>query len=109
MMGKKLILIFMLCCMLMALAAPVFAQGPEGGAAKKEKSQWLLLASGFGMALAAAGCGYAQSQALAAACEGVSRNPGATDTIRMFIILGLAFIEFLALLTFVVILLLLYV
>jgi F-type H+-transporting ATPase subunit c len=60
------------------------------------------------MALAAAGCGYAQSRALAAACEGVSRNPGATDTIRIFIFLGLAFIEFLALLTFVVIMLLLF-
>jgi F-type H+-transporting ATPase subunit c len=58
------------------------------------------------MALAAAGCGYAQSRALAAACEGVSRNPGATDIIRLFLILGLAFIEFLALLTFVVILML---
>jgi F-type H+-transporting ATPase subunit c len=52
------------------------------------------------------GCGYAQSRALAAACEGVSRNPGATDIIRLFLILGLAFIEFLALLTFVVILML---
>jgi len=38
----------------------------------------------------------------------VSRNPGATDTIRIFTFLGLAFIEFLALLTFVVIMLLLY-
>jgi len=106
-MGRKLILVLMLGCILMALAVPVFAQGPEGGA-KKEKGQWLLLTAGFGMAVAAAGCGYAQSQALAAACEGVSRNPGATDTIRIFIFLGLAFIEFLALLTFVVILLLLY-
>ncbi len=53
------------------------------------------------MAIAAAGCGYAQSKALTAGCEGVSRNPGASDTVRFFIILGLAFIEFLALLTFV--------
>jgi F-type H+-transporting ATPase subunit c len=58
------------------------------------------------MAIAAAGCGIAQSRAVAGGCEGVSRNPGAVDTIRFFIILGLAFIEFLALLTFVVILLL---
>ena len=107
-MGRRLILVLMLGCVLMALAVPVFAQGAEGSAAKPEKSQWLLLTAGFGMAVAAAGCGYAQSQALAAACEGVSRNPGATDTIRIFIFLGLAFIEFLALLTFVVIILLLY-
>jgi F-type H+-transporting ATPase subunit c len=89
------------------VVAPVYAQEVTG-AAPAGKSQWLLISSGFGMALAAAGCGYAQSRALAAACEGVSRNPGATDTIRIFIFLGLAFIEFLALLTFVVIMLLLF-
>jgi F-type H+-transporting ATPase subunit c len=106
-MGRKFLLVLVLGSVVLMLAAPVFAQ--ESGAAKgPEKSQWLLLASGFGMALAAAGCGIAQSIALTAACNGVSRNPGATDTIRIFIFLGLAFIEFLALLTFVVILLLLY-
>ena len=107
-MGRKLTLALLLGLVVFLLAAPVFAQGEAGGAAKGEKSQWLLLTAGFGMAIAAAGCGYAQSRALTAACEGVSRNPGATDTIRIFIFLGLAFIEFLALLTFVVILLLLY-
>jgi F-type H+-transporting ATPase subunit c len=108
-MGRKLILAALLGLVLVTLVAPVFAQGePAAGAAKPAKDQWLLISSGFGMALAAAGCGYAQSRALAAACEGVSRNPGATDTIRVFIILGLAFIEFLALLTFVVIMLLLF-
>jgi F-type H+-transporting ATPase subunit c len=90
-------------------AVPVFAQEPGAAGAQGEKSMWLLITSGFAMAVAAAGCGYAQSRALTAACEGVSRNPGATDTIRIFTFLGLAFIEFLALLTFVVIMLLLYV
>ncbi len=92
---------------LLLIAAPVFAQG-EAAAPAASSSQWLLITSGFSMALAAAGCGYAQSKALTAACEGVSRNPGATDTIRIFIFLGLAFIEFLALLTFVVVMLLLF-
>ncbi len=106
-MGRKSVLVVMIILALMALAVPVFAQG-EAGAAAKEKGQWLLIASAFGMAVAAAGCGYAQSRALTAACEGVSRNPGATDTIRIFTFLGLAFIEFLALLTFVVVILLIY-
>jgi F-type H+-transporting ATPase subunit c len=108
-MGRKLILALLLSLVLVTLAVPVFAQGEQGAAAgaKASKDQWLLISSGFGMALAAAGCGYAQSRAIAAACEGVSRNPGATDIIRLFIFLGLAFIEFLALLTFVVIMLLL--
>jgi F-type H+-transporting ATPase subunit c len=106
-MGRKLIPALVLTLLFLTVATPVFAQA-EGGT-PAEKSQWLLITSGFGMALAAAGCGYAQSRALTAACEGVSRNPGATDTIRIFTFLGLAFIEFLALLTFVVIMLLLYV
>jgi F-type H+-transporting ATPase subunit c len=105
-MGRKSVLFLMISVILLACVIPAFAQ-TEGNAAPAEgKSQWLIIASAFGMALAAAGCGYAQSRALAAACEGVSRNPGATDIIRLFLILGLAFIEFLALLTFVVILML---
>jgi F-type H+-transporting ATPase subunit c len=85
-------------------STPVLAQmaNAPAGAGDGTRSHWLLITSGFAMALAAAGCGYAQSKALTAACEGVSRNPGAADSIRFFIILGLAFIEFLALLTFVV-------
>jgi F-type H+-transporting ATPase subunit c len=106
-MARKLILISLFGVLLLMLATPVFAQSEAGGAAK-QPSQWLLITSGFSMALAAAGCGYAQSRALTAACEGVSRNPGATDTIRIFIFLGLAFIEFLALLTFVVIMILVF-
>ena len=105
-MGRKSVFAWMIAVMLLVWAVPAFAQGEAGAAPVEGKSQWLIIASAFGMAIAAAGCGYAQSRALTAACEGVSRNPGATDTIRLFLILGLAFIEFLALLTFVVILLL---
>ena len=79
-------------------AVPVYAQAE--GAAATGQAHWYAIA----MAIAAAGCGIAQSRAVAGGCEGVSRNPGAVDTIRFFIILGLAFIVFLALLTFVVIL-----
>jgi F-type H+-transporting ATPase subunit c len=84
-------------------ALPVLAQEEEAAAPTTTlEIHWLALAMG----IAAAGTGIAQSRAVAGGCEGVSRNPGAVDTIRFFIILGLAFIEFLALLTFVVILLL---
>jgi F-type H+-transporting ATPase subunit c len=110
-MNRRLAMMFLLGTAALLIAAPLFAQGEAGAAAPAGgggTSQWLLITSGFSMALAAAGCGYAQSRALTAACEGVSRNPGATDTIRIFTFLGLAFIEFLALLTFVVIMLLLY-
>ena len=81
---------------------PTYAQQESAETGSQLQVHWLALA----MAIAAAGCGYAQSKALTAGCEGVSRNPGSADTVRFFIILGLAFIEFLALLTFVVVLLL---
>ncbi len=107
-MTRRLVLAVLVGLALLTIVIPVLAQGEAGAATGGGNQQWLLISSAFGMALAAAGCGYAQSKALSAACEGVSRNPGATDTIRIFIFLGLAFIEFLALLTFVVIMLLLF-
>lgn len=100
---KQRIGIFTVLLVLVVVSwSPVYAQAPGEGAETLD-IHWLALA----MAIAAAGCGYAQSKALTAGCEGVSRNPGSADTVRFFIILGLAFIEFLALLTFVVVLFLL--
>lgn len=75
--------------------APVYAQSEGAGVVEA------LSTKAIALAIAAAGCGYAQSQALSGGCQGVSRNPGAAGTIRFFIILGLAFIEFLALLVFI--------
>ncbi len=88
------------------VALPVYAQAgpaPTTSAAPYFPHHFLAIA----MAIAAAGCGYAQSNAVRAGCDGVSRNPGSADSARFFVILGLAFIEFLALLTFVVVLFLL--
>lgn len=98
---RKFVLLAISLSVITLLAAPVYAQD-EAGPASTMDIHWLAIAMG----IAAAGCGLAQARAVAGGCEGVSRNPGAVDTIRFFIILGLAFIEFLALLTFVVILIL---
>jgi len=78
---------------------PVFAQAPGGASA----TNWVALTSGFSMAIASAFCGLAQGRATAAASEGMARNPGAAAAIRLALILGLAFIESLALYTFVII------
>ncbi len=83
------------------VAAPAFAA--ETGAATDETGKWIVITSGFAMAIAAAVCGYAQSRVAAAACEGVARNPGARAGIQLFFILGLVFIETLALFTFAMI------
>jgi F-type H+-transporting ATPase subunit c len=39
------------------------------------------------------GCGLAQGKAVAAACEGIARNPQAAGEIRTTMIIGLALIE----------------
>ncbi len=83
----------------MLLASPAFAQD----AAANAGSQWVPLAAGLGMALAAGLCGLGQGRATASAAEALARNPGARPGIFIFLILGLAFIESLALFTFVII------
>ncbi|HRR25920.1 MAG TPA: ATP synthase F0 subunit C [Acidobacteriota bacterium] len=94
---RKLVLLLSVFAVLSLATFPVYAQAGEGQTVME--THWLAMA----MAIAAAGCGIAQSRAVAGGCEGVSRNPGAVDTIRLLVILGLAFIEFLALLTFVIV------
>jgi F-type H+-transporting ATPase subunit c len=79
------------------IATPAFAQGAEPA------NQWVPLAAGLGMALAAGLCGLGQGKATASATEALARNPGARPGIFIFLILGLAFIESLALFTFVII------
>jgi F-type H+-transporting ATPase subunit c len=83
------------------LAAPaVFAQE---AAAASGGTNWAPIAAAFGMALAAFGGAISQSKVASSACEGMARNPGAAGAIRASMILGLVFIETLALLTLVII------
>ena len=89
----------MLILSTLALAVPAFAQ--DGGASATVN--WPVVAAVIGMAIASAGCAFAQGRATAAACEGLARNPGAAGGIRFALILGLALIESLALYTLVVI------
>ena len=96
---KKLQYMFMSLAALL-LATPAFAQAT---AVAHPENQWIPLAAGLGMALAAGLCGLGQGKATASATEALARNPGARPGIFIFLILGLAFIESLALFTFVII------
>lgn len=90
---KRSRLIFLLVLLLVLLAAPALAaEGTEaeGGGGIN------ILAAAIAIGLAAAGCGLAQGNAVSRACEGIARNPGATGNIRTSMIIGLAFIESLA-------------
>ena len=66
------------------------------------------LGAAIGMAIAAAGCGIGQGLGLKAACEGTARNPEAGGKLMVTLILGLAFIESLAIYALVVNLILLF-
>jgi F-type H+-transporting ATPase subunit c len=87
---------FLVLAVLLLVAVPMFAQD---GAAKSGGG--FVLPVAFAMAIASSFCGMAQGKAIAAAAEGIARNPGAAGAIRILLLLGLAFIESLALFTFV--------
>ena len=99
---RRLHAALLLSFVVLALATPVFAQGPTA-AETSNTATWVVITSGFAMAIASSICGLAQGKAIAAACEGLARNPGAAPAIRFALLLGLALIESLAIYTLVVI------
>jgi F-type H+-transporting ATPase subunit c len=50
-------------------------------------------AAGFGIAIAAFGCGIAQGLGLKAAVEGIARNPESSGKVTVTLLIGLALIE----------------
>jgi F-type H+-transporting ATPase subunit c len=99
---KQNVLMFLTAVAGVLLASPLFAQA-LGGGVSPDAMKWVWITSGFSMAIASAGCGYAQSKATAAACEGLGRNPGARAAIQFALILALVLIESMALYTFAII------
>lgn len=68
-----------------------------------EVKKWLGVAAGFGIAIASFGGALGQGRAVAAAVEGVARNPGAAGKIfAPTLIVGLALIESLVLYAWIV-------
>lgn len=95
-MKNKLMMLAMLI-----MATPMFAQAQNQGGTAGTGG---LLGVAFAMAIASGLCGLGQGRAIASAAEGVARNPGAGGQIQTLLLLGLAFIESLALFTFVIVL-----
>ena len=62
----------------------------------------LALAAGLGMAIAAFGGAMGQGKAIAAALEGIARNPGSQPKVFIPMLVGLALVESLVILAFVV-------
>src|SRR5947209_3442465 len=82
---------------LLLLAVSAFAQGPATGNAPADSEmshvRWNLVSASFLLAIAAAAGAIGQSRGIAAACEGIARNPSAAGAIRLAMIIGLALIE----------------
>jgi len=98
---KKAIMLLAVLMAVAVLAPAAFAQEGGAGAARGQ----LAIAAGFGMGIAAFGAALGQGRVASSACEGVARNPGAAGAIRAAMILGLVFIETLALFTLAIIML----
>lgn len=81
------------------MAVPAFAQTTSGGGA----ASLVPIGAGIGMGIASGLCGIGQGRAAASATEAVARNPGARAAIQLFLVLGLAFVESLALFTLVIV------
>jgi F-type H+-transporting ATPase subunit c len=65
-------------------------------------------AAGFGIAIAAFGCGIGQGLGLKAAVEGIARNPEASGKVTVTMLIGLAMIESLCIYALVISLILIY-
>jgi F-type H+-transporting ATPase subunit c len=90
----------MLVLLLLLASTMMFAQTPQGATGA---TNLVPIGAGIGMAIASGLCGIGQGMAVKGCAEGTARNPGATGAIRFFLILGLVFIESLALYTLVII------
>jgi F-type H+-transporting ATPase subunit c len=90
----------MLMIALFFCALPMFAQG---GAVAGGTNSLVPLTAGFAMAIASGLVGLGMGRAVGGAVEGMARNPGAAKVIQTAMILGLVFMESLALYVIVII------
>jgi F-type H+-transporting ATPase subunit c len=96
-MTKKMLLVMAIMLIAVStLSAQTVAQPAAGG-------HWVPISACIGMALASGLCGLGQAKAVASAVEGMARNPGAAKAIQLAMLIGLAFIESLALYEIVIV------
>jgi F-type H+-transporting ATPase subunit c len=95
-MTKKL---FGMLALLLIASPMIFAQGTlaDTSAIAQAHAQWVAISAAFAMAIGSSLCALAQGKAIASAVEGMARNPGAAKSIQLAMLIGLAFIESLAL------------
>ncbi len=87
----------------LSLSGVALAEGAEAAASSSVSGAGLVaIGSALAMGLAAIGATGGQGKAAGAALEGIARNPGSKDAVFVPLLLSLAFIEFPALLGFLI-------
>ena len=98
---RKATAFIFLAMVVMFVATPVYAQ--TGGGTTAPAYYWAIpIGAGAAIGIAGGLCGLGQGRATASAVEALARNPGARPGIFIFLILGLALIESLALYALVI-------
>lgn len=97
-MRKRLMTLVLTAVAVLLAQAPAFAADGAGDASRG----WVALAAGLAIGIAAVGAGLGQGRAVAAAMESIGRNPNAADRIQTPMIIGIAFMEALAIYALVI-------
>lgn len=94
---------------LMTALTPALAVAAEAGSGDALKQGLMFLGAGLAIGLAALGTGIGMGSAIKGTQEGVARNPTAGGRLQTIMLIGLAFIETLALYALLVAIILLFV
>ena len=92
-MSRCLLTVLMMTMAAVTFVAPLHAQEAAAAAGGSGVVQWSIVTAGFALAIAAAFGALGQGKSIAAAVEGIARNPSAAGEIRGNLILGLVLIE----------------
>ena len=103
-MSRKKGLVALCAVLLLMVALPTMAASAQESAptGPDDVRMGIAVAAALGMAIASGLCGAAQGRAVAAACDGMARNPSAGAQIRGSLIIGLVLIESLAIYTLLI-------
>lgn len=99
---RRLLSLGIAAALVLFFAGAAMAAAEAGAPADSSTKAALAIAAGLAIAIGAFGAALGQGRLAAAAMESIGRNPNAADRIQLPMILGLAFIEALALYAFVI-------
>jgi F-type H+-transporting ATPase subunit c len=102
-------MLLMVFVVLPAFAAEKAEEATGGGANKFTYFSAAVFSGGFAMAVGSLMTSLGQGRAISSACDGIARNPGAAARIQTAMIIGLAFIESLAIYVLVTVLIIFFV